>query len=327
MSKKALITGITGQDGSYLAEFLLDKGYEVHGIVKRESLEDPVHKLANIKHIKHNLILHEGALSDHLSIYKTFRKVVPDECYHLAASSFVNYSFDDEYLIMNYNFTSTHYILSTLAEVNRKCKLFFAGSSEMFGEPDNCPQNEDTRFNPKSIYGISKVASSFLVKNYRERERIFACTGIMYNHESPRRGYQFVTRKISSTVAKIKMGVESKLFLGNLDVKRDWGYSPDYVKAMWLMLQNDAPRDYIVATGELHSVREFLTIAFSYAGLDYNDFVTFDRKFFRPAERIPLMGNPERIKNELGWMNTKKIEAIVQEMVDSDLKRLSEGED
>lgn len=324
--KKALITGITGQDGSYLAELLLGKGYEVHGIVKRESMEDPVHKLNNIMHIKQDLILHEGALSDHLSIYRVFKKVMPDECYHLAASSFVNYSFDDEHLTMNANFTATHYILSTLAEVNKNCKLFFAGSSEMFGEPDICPQTEDTRFNPKSIYGISKVASNFLLRNYREKENIFACTGIMYNHESPRRGYQFVTRKITSTACKIKTGIEKKLYLGNLDGMRDWGYAPDYVKAMWLMLQNGSPRDYIIATGELHTVREFLNVAFSYLDLEYNEYVEADPNFFRPQERIPLAGNPDKIRKDLGWISTKRFDDIVKEMVDADIERIKKGQ-
>lgn len=326
LNRKALITGITGQDGSYLAELLLEKGYEVHGIVKRESLEDPLHKLVNINHIKDKLILHEGTLGDHLSIYKVFARVLPDECYHLAASSFVNYSFDDEFLTMNYNFNTTHYILSTLKEVRADCRLFFAGSSEMFGEPDVCPQSEDTKFNPKSIYGISKVASSFLIKNYREKENIFACTGIMYNHESPRRGYQYVTRKIASTAAKIKLGMEKKLFLGNVDAKRDWGYAPDYVRAMWLILQNDKPDDYVLATGRLNSVKDFLNIAFSHVGLDYEKFVECDSRFYREPERIHLCGDPAKIKKELKWSCDITLEAIAREMVDSEISRIEKGE-
>ena len=320
--KRALITGVSGQDGSYLAELLLGKGYEVHGIVRRESLEDSVHKLSNIEHIRDRLVLHAGAVSDNLQIYKIFSHVLPDECYHLAASSFVNYSFDDEHLIMNSNFTATHFILSTIAEIKRDCRLFFAGSSEMFGEPDEYPQNENTRFNPKSIYGISKVASHYLVKNYRERDGVFACSGIMFNHESPRRGYQFVTRKITSTVAKIALGLADSLSLGNLDVRRDWGYSPDYVKAMWMMLQFDNPQDYVIGTGILHSVRDFLHMAFSHVGLNYEEYVRTDPRFFRPSEKYPLVADSQRIRAILGWKPEKPLEDVVKEMVDSDLRVL-----
>jgi GDPmannose 4,6-dehydratase len=324
--KKALITGIAGQDGSYLAEFLLKKGYEVHGIIRRESLEDPHHKMVNINNVRDKLILHTGTLGDHLAIYKIIRNVLPDECYHLAASSFVNYSFEDEFMMMNYNFNTTHYILSTLKEVKADCRLFFAGSSEMFGEPDSFPQTEETKFNPKSIYGISKVASSFLIKNYREKENIFACTGIMYNHESPRRGHQFVTRKITSTVAKIKMGLEKQLILGNLDAQRDWGYAPDYIKAMWLILQNDKPEDYILATGQLHSVRNFVNVAFQHVGLNYENFIETDPKFYRRSEKIPLCGNPEKIKRELNWSCDKQLDEIIKEMVDFEINRIQKGE-
>ena len=321
MNKKvALITGITGQDGSYLAEFLLEKGYEVHGIVRRESLEDE-EKLKNIKAIKEKLFLHEGSLSDHLSIYKVFSKVLPDECYHLSASSFVNYSFNDEFQTMSNNFNSTHYLLSTIREVKKECKFYFASSSEMFGEPNETPQTEDTAFNPKSIYGISKVSSHYLLKNYREKENIFACTGIMYNHESPRRGNQFVTKKIISSAVKIKQGLQKKLYLGNLDAKRDWGYAPDYVKAMWMMLQVPRADDYILATGKLHTVREFLDITFSYLGLDYKNYVEVDPKFFRASEYNPLCGNSQKIKDNLGWENSKNLQNIIEEMIEEELKK------
>lgn len=321
MNKKvALITGITGQDGSYLAELLLEKGYEVHGIVRRESLEDE-EKLKNIKAIKEKLFLHEGSLSDHLSIYKVFSRVLPDECYHLSASSFVNYSFNDEFQTMSNNFNSTHYLLSTIREVKKECKFYFASSSEMFGEPNETPQNEDTAFNPKSIYGISKVSSHYLLKNYREKENIFACTGIMYNHESPRRGNQFVTKKIISSAVKIKKGLQNKLYLGNLDAKRDWGYAPDYVKAMWMMLQAPKADDYILATGNLHTVREFLDITFSYLGLDYKEYVEVDPKFFRASEHNPLCGNPQKIKETLDWENTKILKEIIEEMLEEELKK------
>ncbi len=317
-NKVALITGITGQDGSYLAELLLKKGYEVHGIVRRESLEDE-EKLKNIKAIKEKLFLHEGSLSDHLSIYKIFSKVLPDECYHLSASSFVNYSFNDEFQTMSNNFNSTHYLLSTIREVKKKCKFYFASSSEMFGEPNETPQTEDTAFHPKSIYGISKVSSHYLIKNYREKENIFACTGIMYNHESPRRGNQFVTKKIISSAVKIKKGLQNKLYLGNLDAKRDWGYAPDYVKAMWMMLQSEKADDYILATGKLHTVREFLDITFSYLELDYKDYVKVDPKFFRASEHNPLCGNPKKIKETLNWGNSKSLEEIIKEMIEEEI--------
>lgn len=322
--KKAIITGITGQDGSYIAEFLLEKGYEVHGIVRRESLEDN-DKLKNIKHIIDKLILHEGSLNDHLTIYKIFSKVLPDECYHLSASSFVNYSFNDEFQTMNNNFNSTHYLLSTIREVKKECKFYFAGSSEMFGEPNESPQTENTPFNPKSIYGISKVSSHYLLKNYREKENIFACTGIMYNHESPRRGSQFVTKKIISSAVKIKLGLQNELHLGNIDAKRDWGYAPEYAEAMWQILQADKADDYIIATGALHTVREFLEIAFSYLGLDYKDYVVIDPKFFRASEHNPLCGNPKKIKESIGWEHTKNLEEIIKEMIDAEIHKYNQG--
>lgn len=316
--RKAIITGITGQDGSYLAELLLSKGYEVHGLVRRESFED-IEKLDNIKHIMDKLYLHEGSLNDHLTIYKVFTKVLPDECYHLSASSFVNYSFNDEFQTMNNNFNSTHYLLSTIREVKKDCRFYFAGSSEMFGEPIETPQTEDTPFNPKSIYGISKVSSHYLLKNYREKENIFACTGIMYNHESSRRGSQFVTKKIISAAVKIKLGLQKELYLGNLDAKRDWGYAPDYVYAMWKILQCDIADDFIISTGRLHSVRNFLEITFSYLDLDYNNYVKVDPKFFRASEKNPLCGNPAKLKEMIEWENTKNLEEIIYEMIDFEL--------
>ena len=313
--KKAIITGITGQDGSYLAEFLLDKGYEVHGIVRRESFED-AEKLTNIKHIKEKIFLHEGSLNDHLTIYKIFSNVLPDECYHLSASSFVNYSFNDEFQTINNNFNSTHYLLSTIKEVKKSCKFFFAGSSEMFGEPNESPQTENTSFNPKSIYGISKVASHYLLKNYREKESLYACTGIMYNHESPRRGNQFVTKKIINAAVNIKLGLQEKLYLGNLEAKRDWGYAPDYVTAMWMLLQQEKPDDFILATGKLHTVREFLEIVFAFLDLSYRDYIEEDEKFFRASEHISLCGNPSKIKKIIGWESSMTLEDIIREMID-----------
>ncbi|RXJ81109.1 GDP-mannose 4,6-dehydratase [Arcobacter sp. F2176] len=316
----ALITGITGQDGSYLAEFLLSKGYEIHGIVRRESIEDE-EKLNNIKNIKESIFLHEGSLSDHLTIYKIFSKILPDECYHLSASSFVNYSFNDEFETMSNNFNSTHYLLSTIREVKKDCKFYFAGSSEMFGEPNCSPQDEETPFNPKSIYGISKVSSHYLLKNYREKENIFACTGIMYNHESPRRGNHFVTKKIISSAVKIKLGIQDKLYLGNLDARRDWGYAPDYVKAMWMMLQAPKADDYIVASGKLNTVRDFLEETFSYLELNYKDYVLVDPKFFRASEHNPLCGNTDKINKTIGWTNEVSLKEIIKNMIDIEMKK------
>lgn len=316
--KKALITGIGGQDGSYLTDLLLSKGYEVHGIVKRESFEDSQHRLGNLLHCIDKISLYPISVNNHLSLYKLFRDIQPDECYHLAASSFVHYNFDDEFLILNNNFNSTHYLLSTIKELKPTCRLFFAGSSEMFGEPDVSPQTELTRFNPKSIYGISKIASYYMVRNYREKEGLFACTGIMYNHESPRRGHQFVTRKITSTVAKIVKGEADHLSLGNLDALRDWGWAPDYVEAMWQMLQSDEADDYIVATGKLHRVRDFVDIAFRLAGLDYQKYIKTDERFFRPSEKIPLCGNPDKIAARLNWRNSRSLEEVIKAMLQAE---------
>ncbi|MBL8994799.1 MAG: GDP-mannose 4,6-dehydratase [Spirochaetia bacterium] len=325
--KRALITGITGQDGSYLSELLLEKGYEVHGIIKRESIEDPDHKLPNIRHLIGKVHLHQGSLTDHLSLYKLFQKIQPDECYHLAASSFVSYSFAHETEILNSHFTGTHHLLATILEVRPSCRFFFAGSSEMFGEPAVSPQNEETPFNPKSIYGISKVASLHLIRNYRQKENMHASVGILYNHESPRRGRQFVTRKITSTVARIKLGLAKELVLGNLDAHRDWGYAPDTVNAMWRMLQEPGPDDYVLATGKLHTVREFVTLAFSAVGLDPRDYLKTDEKFFRASEKNPLCGDSGKAKKKFGWECRKPLREIIREMIDEDLKLAGSGGD
>lgn len=317
--KKALITGIAGQDGSYLAELLLAKGYEVHGIVRRIAIEDTEHKLKNLRGVLDKIHLHVASLDNVLSLIKVVKDLAPDECYHLAASSFVSYSFEDEISILNNNVNSTHYLLAAIREFAPGCRVYFAGTSEMFGNVAVSPQDETTPFNPRSIYGISKVASYHLVKNYREQYGLFACSGILYNHESPRRGYEFVTRKIVSAAVKIKLGLQKTLVLGNLDACRDWGYAPDYVKAMWLMLQGDAPDDYVVATGETHSVREFVALAFSTLGIEYEKHVQVDPQFFRPTEKVPLSGNPAKIVSGLGWLRTKSFAEIVQAMVESEL--------
>lgn len=323
--KKALITGIAGQDGSYLAELLLAEGYEVHGIVRRIAIEDTEHKLKNLAGVLDRVHLHVASLDNVLSMIKVIKDLVPDECYHLAASSFVSYSFEDEISILNNNVNSTHYLLAAIREFAPDCRVYFAGSSEMFGNVTTSPQDESTPFNPRSIYGISKVASHHLVRNYRAQYGLFACTGILYNHESPRRGYEFVTRKIVSSAVKISLGQQEQLALGNLDACRDWGYSPDYVRAMWLMLQHDRPDDYVVATGETHSVRELVERVFSLLGLDYRDHVRVDPQFFRPTEQVQLAGNPAKIIRLLGWRRSVDFGDIIAEMVRGELDRHRSG--
>jgi len=317
--KKALITGIAGQDGSYLAELLLEKGYEVHGIVRRVAIEDTEHKLKNIRHLLQKVHLHVASLDNVLSLIKVVKDVAPDECYHLAASSFVSYSFEDEISILNNNVDSTHYLLAAIREFAPHCRVYFAGSSEMFGNAQVSPQDESTPFNPRSIYGISKVAGYHLVKNYRSQYGMFACTGILYNHESPRRGYEFVTRKIITAAVNIKLGSPKPLVLGNLDAFRDWGYAPDYVRAMWLMLQAEAPDDYVVASGETHSVRDFVDTAFSSLGLDHRKYVQNDPQLFRPTEKVPLCGNPAKAVAKLGWSRTLSFNEIIRTMIDAEL--------
>jgi len=327
MKKKALITGITGQDGSYLAEFLLEKGYEVHGIVRRVALEDPEHRLWRIKHIQDRIILHAASLESFPSVYKVLNKIRPHECYHLAAQSFVSYSFDDEFSTLNTNINGTHYMLTAVKDCVPDCRFYFAGSSEMFGNTAVCPQDETTPFQPRSPYGISKVAGYYLTRNYREGSGLKAWTGILYNHESPRRGHEFVTRKITSNVARIKLGMTNELRLGNLDAKRDWGHAKEYVKAMWLMLQQEKPDDYVIATSETHSVKEFLEEAFNYVGLNYQDYVVIDPKFIRGTDVELLLGNPAKATQELNWKYTLTFQDLVHEMVEHDLQVLSRQAD
>ncbi|MBW7874583.1 MAG: GDP-mannose 4,6-dehydratase [Candidatus Cloacimonetes bacterium] len=320
MQKRALITGISGQDGSYLAEFLLSKGYEVHGLVRRESLEVSGGREDNLSSVRNRVILHQGSIVDHLSLYRCIKDVQPDECYHLAAASFVHYGFEEEFQVMNSNFSATHYLLASILELRPQCRFFYAGSSEMFGKPDFAPQNETSGFSPRSIYGISKVASHHLLQNYRSREGLFACTGFLYNHESPRRARHFVTRKITRGVARIAKGLDKTLKLGNLDAVRDWGYAPDFIQGMWMMLQANEPRDYILATGKTHSVKDFLEIAFSTLELDWKQFVETDPKFFRESDPIPLIGDPSRVYQELGWKAQKPLTEIIREMVLADFQ-------
>ena len=318
--KKALITGITGQDGSYLAELLLSKGYRVHGVVRRVALEDPEHRLWRIKHILNKLVLHCGSLESYASLFKVVENVKPDECYHLAAQSFVSYSFEDEFSTINTNINGTLYMLSAIKEKAPKCKFYFAGSSEMFGLAKESPQNENTPFHPRSPYGVSKVAGFYLTQNYRESYNLFACSGILFNHESPRRGFEFVTRKISTGVAKIKLGLAKELKLGNLEAKRDWGYAPEYVEAMWKILQQKNPEEYIIATGETHSVKEFVEKAFDVVGLNWKNYVVIDKDLFRPAEVYELKGDITKAKNQLNWQPKITFEKLVEIMVNEDLK-------
>lgn len=332
--KKAFITGISGQDGSYLSELLLGKGYEVHGMVRRISMEDPKIRLSRIRHLLEftRFVLHSGSLESYASILKLVDLIQPDECYHLAAQSFAPYSFDDEFSTMNTNVNGTHNVLSAIKARTPKCKVYFAASSEMFGNAEISFQDENTSFSPRSSYGISKVAGYHLTKYYREAWDIFACNGILFNHESPRRGMEYVTRKITTAVARIKLGIQKdKLVLGNIEAYRDWGHAIDYVRAMWLMLQRDVCDDYVIATGESHSVREFLDVAFSYVDLDYKEYIEIDADLFRPAEIFELKGNAKKARKLLGWQNDFTFVALVKEMVDSDLRictlHQKEGED
>jgi len=319
---RALITGITGQDGSYLAELLLAKGYEVHGLVRRVALEDPAHRLGRIMHVLNRVQLHAGSLESLPSMYHVLRKVEPEECYHLASQSFVSYSFDDEFSTLQTNINGTHNLLATLRDIVPKCRFYFAGSSEMFGKVAEVPQTETTRFHPRSAYGISKVAGFDLTRNYREAYGVHASSGILFNHESPRRGFEFVTRKITSGVARIRAGKARELRVGNLEAKRDWGHAADYVGAMWRMLQQEQPDDYVVASGETHSVREFAELAFGVAGLDYRDHVVTDPQFYRPAEVELLLGDSTKARAELGWSPGIGFKELVREMVESDCRDL-----
>lgn len=320
MAKKALITGITGQDGSYLAEHLLSLGYEVHGLVRRVALENPERRFTRIAHLLDRVQLHAASLESYPSIFHVISRIDFDECYHLAAQSFVAESFADGFSTMNTNINGTHYMLAALRELRPQCRFYFAGSSEMFGKVREVPQTETTLFHPRSPYGISKCAGFELTRNYREAYEMFCCSGILFNHEGPRRGFEFVTRKITSTAARIKLGLADELRLGNLDAKRDWGHAKDYVRAMYLMLQQDAPDDYVVAMGETHTVREFCELAFGELGLDYEKYVKIDERFYRPAEVDLLIGDPSKARSVLGWKPEYSFAELVKEMVHNDLE-------
>jgi GDPmannose 4,6-dehydratase len=320
MTKTALITGITGQDGSYLAELLLSKGYRVVGMVRRASTET----FERITHMRDRLELREGDLLDQLSLISLIESVQPDEIYNLAAQSFVPTSWTKPLLTGEFTALGVTRMLEAIRYVNRKIRFYQASSSEMFGKVLETPQNENTPFYPRSPYGVSKVYGHFITVNYRESFDMFAVSGILFNHESPRRGKEFVTRKVTDSVARIKLGLEKELRLGNLDAKRDWGFAGDYVEAMWLMLQQPEPDDYVIATGETHTVRELVRIAFEHVGLDWEKHVVIDPKFFRPAEVDLLIGDCSRAKSKLGWKPRVDFPALVKMMVDSDIERIKE---
>ena len=323
MSKVALITGITGQDGSYLAELLLAKGYKVHGIVRRVALEDEAQRVWRIRNILDDITLHAASLESYASLFKIVQKIKPDEVYHLAAQSYVTYSFEDEFSTLNTNINGTHYILSAVKEFSKSLKFYFAGSSEMFGKVTQIPQDENTPFYPRSSYGISKTAGYYLTRNYREAYKLHASAGILFNHESPRRGFEFVTRKISFAVAKIKKGLQKKLKLGNIKSKRDWGHAQDYVKAMWTMVQQKNPGDYVVGTGKEHSVEDFAKKAFAHVGLNYKDYVVVDNTLIRPTEVDTLLANYSKAKKVLKWEPKISFNDLVIGMVESDIEFIS----
>ena len=323
MKKVALITGITGQDGSYLSELLLSKGYDVHGIVRRVALEDETHRLWRIRGIKKDLNLHAGSLESYASLFNIISKIKPNEVYHLAAQSYVDYSFEDEFSTLNTNINGTHYLLSAVKEfTSNKIKFYFAASSEMFGKVKEAPQNENTCFHPRSSYAISKVTGYHLVRNYREAYNLHASNGILFNHESPRRGFEFVTRKISHGVARIKKGLQKKIKLGNIKAKRDWGHAKDYVNAMWLMLQQDSAGDYVIGTGKQFTVEDFAKRAFSHVGLNYKDYLVIDKNLIRPADVDTLLADYTKAKKVLKWEPKISFDDLVINMVEHDLQQI-----
>ncbi len=318
--KRALITGITGQDGSYLAEFLLEKGYKVYGIVRRTSTTN----LERIAHLEGEIELIYADLLDENSLIHALKVAEPDEVYNLASQSFVPASWSQPVLTGEFTALGVTRLLDAIRVVNPRIRFYQASSSEMFGEAREVPQNEQTPFHPRSPYGVAKVYGHWITVNYRESYGMFACSGILFNHESPRRGLEFVTRKVTHAVARIKYGVQQELRLGNLEARRDWGYARDYVEAMWLMLQQDEPDDYVIATGETHSVRELCELAFGCVGLDYRDYVVVDPSLFRPAEVNLLVGDASKARRRLGWEPKVRFEELIKMMVEADLALVAE---
>jgi len=323
MSKRAIITGITGQDGSYLAELLLEQGYEVFGVVRRSSAPN----FWRIEHLLDRIQLRPGDLLDQLSIVRLIQSVKPHEFYNLAAMSFVPASWDQPMLTAEYNSQGVTRVLEAIRQVDPQIRLYQASSSEMFGKVREVPQTELTPFYPRSPYGVSKVFGHYITVNYRESYGIFACSGILFNHESPRRGIEFVTRKVTDGVARIKLGLTDTLSLGNLDAQRDWGFAGDYVRAMWMMLQQDEPDDYVISTGVAHSVRDVVDTAFAHAGLDPGKHVKLDKAFLRPAEVEHLIGDCSKARGRLGWRPAVDFQRLIEMMVDADVKRLDSARD
>lgn len=321
-SKTAIITGVTGQDGRYLTEWLLGQGYKVHGLVSKGQWESQTQAIKELESMGPGIELHSLDMENHLAVLKVVQKTKPQECYHLASPSFVSYSLNDELQNFQSSVALTHALVAALFEAARDCRLYYAGSSEMFGDAAQSPQNELTPFRPRSLYGIAKVAGYNLLRIYRDREGMFISTGFLYNHESPRRAPAFVTRKISLGVASIKLGLQKELVLGNLDVQRDWGSAKEYVQAMWKMLQHKQADEFVIATGQLHSVRQFVEAAFACVDLDYKKFVKTDDRHFRAGEKVPLSGDASKAEKVLGWKAQTGFKDLVREMVEADLKLL-----
>lgn len=317
MSKRALITGVTGQDGSYLADFLLNKGYEVYGMVRRSSTEN----FERINHIKDKINLVQADLLDQLSIINIIKDIQPQEVYNLASQSFVPTSFEQPLLTGEFTALGVTRMLEAIRLVDRKIRFYQASSSEMFGKAVETPQSETTPFHPRSPYGVAKVYGHWITVNYRESYDIFAVSGILFNHESPRRGREFVTRKITDGVARIKLGITDKLYLGNLEAERDWGFAGDYVEAMWLMLQAERPQNYVIATGRTHTVRRFAELVFAHADLDWRKHVVIDKNLYRPAEVNTLCGDPSKARQELEWQPRVSFEDLAAMMVDADIEK------
>ena len=317
MGKIAIITGISGQDGSYLAELLLKKKYKIYGILNPQKKKN----LKNLKEIKKKLFFRNIDLNNYKKIKDLIRRIKPSEFYHLAAQSFINYKFEDEFFKLNPNINGTHYILSAIKQFSPKTKFYFAASSELFGNVKKSPQNEDTKFNPRSAYGVSKVAGFYLTKNYREAYNIHACSGILYNHESPRRNENFVSRKITKNLSLIIKGKVKKISLGNINSKRDWGHAKDYVYAMWKMMQLKKPQDFVIGSGKTHTVKDFIKLAFKYANLNYKKYIKIDNKLFRPNDKVILKANFNKAKKILKWKPTITFKSLVKEMVEYDLRK------
>ena len=315
MKKRAIIVGVYGQDGSYLAELLIKKKYFVYGIVNKVKEKKIINANRNLKTL--NI-----SINNYTQISNLIKKIKPHEIYHLGSKSFINYDFDSEFFNFNPSINGTNFLLTAIKEFSPKSKFYFAASSEIFGNPKKSPQNENTQFNPRSAYGISKLAGYHLTKNYREAHGLFACSGILYNHESPRRGDFFVTKKIAKAVARIKKGLDKKIYLGNINAKRDWGYSKDYVKYMWKSLQLKKPQDFVLGTGKLHSVKDFLKIAFNRVNLNYKNYLIIDKKFFRKENKINLVANNNKAKKLLNYKPSKSFKEIINEMVDHEMSRL-----